>query len=405
MNEEQYYSPIIQAMIHTATLQKQGAQQEIEKQKNADEKKLREQALKQAQQQIENAHEMNLKQSDLALQHLNLQQQQHNMQLELSRIQALKEGQGVLANAKPGTDLTKIAPGLTNFLQGGSQFQPQQSRQLPVELGGDQQQAQVPQEQPQADLSGLFDPQAAGRAKAAEVTAVGAAQEPFKIREEDRANNHKLEQLGVQKGYDESITKIRGEYANANARINGAYHLRGIQLMHQLGLDDGSGSTSSIAKSLLDGIYDGNIDYSKLTPDQKRVVTGYAQGTGELSSLPADGKTYKAKLDAVTGIQTMLAQYKDLAANFSRDSFGAFDKGNQNITLPLIGTLQRTAPGSDLESKIAAMKSSGGQLATFFDQQNRKSDAEIIRQVMGEFDPKATAKQNMNKINTHIKQL
>jgi len=406
VNEDQYYNPIIQAMVHTATLQKQGAQQEIEKKRNEQQNKIQEQGLAQAQQQIENAHEMQLKQHDIAEQTLAIHRKQADMEAELNRFHALKAAQEVLSGAKPGLDLNKVAPGLTQFLQGsGQQFQPQQSRQLPIELGGDQQQPMAQQQAPQADFSGLFDPEAKARQVGAVTKAEEEAKLPSLLKVKDAENNHKLQQLGVQKGYDESIARIHGDYQTANARINGAYHLEGIRLMHQLGLDDGSGSNASVAKSLLDGIYNGNQDYSKLTPDQKRAVTGYAQGTGELSSIPSDGKAYKAKLDSVSGIQTLISQYKELAADYSRDSKGAFDRGNQNVTLPLVGTLQRTAPGSDLESKIAAMKSSGGQLATFFDQQNRKSDAEIIRQVMGEFDPKATAKQNVDKLTTHLKQL
>ncbi len=458
MNEDQYYSPIIQAMVHTATLQKQGQQQEIEKERNKNEAAARQEGLKQAQQTIDQNHENQLRQHDLALQQLELQHQHENLQAELSRFNATKTLQEILGGAKPGFDIGKIAPGITKFLQGGGQQQVQTQQQPQVDdpflktdmgdyiskaknagksmseigqnligAGWNQQEVldglnhyqditsqpqpnqQIPPAAPAVSgenpMAGLFDPEAKARQIGAETTAKAGAEEPFKIREEDRANTNKLALLGAQKDADKEIARIHGAYQLSGDRINGAYHLQGIQLMHQLGLDDGSGSNAGIAKSLLDGIFNGNEDFSKLTPDQKRAVTGYAQGTGELSSIPSDGKSYKAKLDSVTGIQTMLSQYKDLAANFSRDSQGVWDRGNQNITLPLVGTIQRTAPGSDLESKIAAMKSSGGQLATFFDQQNRKSDAEIIRQVMGEFDPKATAKQNMDKLNTHIKQL
>ncbi len=405
MNEDQYYSPIIQAMIHTATLQKQGAQQEIEKQKNADEKKLREQGLKQAQQQIDQAHQIQLKQHDIAEQTLGLHRKTADIQAELTRIQAMKEAQGVLSGAKPGTDLNAIAPGLTNFLQsGGQQFQPQQSRQLPVELGGDQQQIQTPPAT--QDLSGLYDPEAAGRKalSVAKAESQGKAEGalPSEIQLKNLDNVHKLAQIGVQKDADKELAKIRGEYQLSGDRINGANHLQGIRLMHQLGLDDGSGQNAAIAKTLVDDIYNGTTDYNKLTPDQKRVVTGYAQGTGDLAGLPKDGKAYGAKLDAVSRMQTLMDQYRDLAANYSRDSAGSFGKGN--ISAPG-GILQATLPGSDLKSKIDAMKGSGGALATFFDQNNRKSDAEIIRSVMASFDPASTMKQNGGKIQQHVDQL
>ncbi len=226
MNEEQYYSPIINAMIHTASLQKQGAQQEIEKQKNADEKKLREQQLKQAQQQIDQVHEMNLKQSDLASKHLELQRQQHDLQQELTRMQVVKEAQGVLSNAKPGADITKIAPGLTQFLQGGGQqFQPQQSRQLPAELGGDQQ-PQIQQPEPQADLSGLFDPQAAVRKEADLVRAKGEAEAPFKQKEMEDQLKMTKELTQYKTGLENVDKKLDRESHERIARIQASARVR-----------------------------------------------------------------------------------------------------------------------------------------------------------------------------------
>ena len=66
--EDQYYNPIIQAMIHTATLQKQGAQQEIEKQKNKEDAAARQQQLKQEEARIKNEHEYQLSHLDLLTQ-------------------------------------------------------------------------------------------------------------------------------------------------------------------------------------------------------------------------------------------------------------------------------------------------------------------------------------------------
>jgi hypothetical protein len=47
----------------------------------------------------------------------------------------------------------------------------------------------------------------------------------------------------------------------------------------------------------------------------------------------------------------------------------------------------------------------GGALASFFDDNKRKSDQEILRSVNGLFDPKATREQNLQKIEMHKKQL
>src|ERR1035437_1861271 len=52
----QNVNPIIQAMIATANLQKQGAQQDIEKERNKNEVAARQEQLKQSQQILENSH-------------------------------------------------------------------------------------------------------------------------------------------------------------------------------------------------------------------------------------------------------------------------------------------------------------------------------------------------------------
>ena len=213
-------------------------------------------------------------------------------------------------------------------------------------------------------------------------------------------------ELGVQHGQNElAAANVHGRYQLADANINGINHLKGIALMHSLGMDDGSGNGAAQVKQLADGIYDGNIDYSKLTPDQKKATDAYLTGTGELGSLPTNQKDYSKKIETVSGLQTLVNQYRSLAKNYSIDSPGSTAKGNQFVKMPLIGSVGRVEPGSDLDSQLNSVKSSGGQLASFFDQQNRKSDAEILRQVTGWFDPKATAQQNLQKINDHVNQL
>lgn len=179
----------------------------------------------------------------------------------------------------------------------------------------------------------------------------------------------------------------------AEANINNAGRLKNTMLMHQFGMDDGSGIASTYAHNLTNDIFDGQADYSKLTSDQKRLVDNYAAASGE-RGLPTNGKDYSDKIGTVTGLQALVNQYRDLAQNYSKDSPGGGPM--QMLQHGQFGLV----PTSDLNSKLDTAKASGGALATFFDKQNRKSDAEILRQTKGFFDPTATTAQNLQKINT-----
>jgi hypothetical protein len=143
------------------------------------------------------------------------------------------------------------------------------------------------------------------------------------------------------------------------------------------------------------GILDGQTSYSALPKDVKIGVNQLAAARG--TSLPTNQKQYSDRLDTVSGIEDLITQYKDLAINYSRDSEGS----NILYRLPLLNGTK--IPYTDLKSKADALKATGGSLASFFDKQNRKSDAEILRQFDGLFDPKSTMEQNLDKINSHVK--
>lgn len=104
-------------------------------------------------------------------------------------------------------------------------------------------------------------------------------------------------------------------------------------------------------------------------------------------------------------LDNLLGQFQDLALNYSTDSPGSSARGNQHITIPILGTKQRTIPGSDLDSKLGTVTAQSGELATFFDENNRKAQAEILRSKEGLFNPKFTVKQNLQKIEDFRGQL
>ena len=381
-NEASYISPIIQAMI--ASAQQEEAQQRLQQGEEAQ----KQQVAAQKQQQ--------------SLQEKMVQQAEERLQNEADHNKGMLGVQQSLAEAQiEGNRLNQVKM-LHDLIGGG------------VPAGAIQNQAPAG-----VDVSQFPGPQQLAQNEAQRIGAATAAQEgaraPFVEQEKQNDFNraqslhnldfqNRMTEVGANNAEAERLAQISGDRSMAVANLNGQYHLRGIEAMHQLGLDT-SGGQPDQAKQLVDGLYDGNIDYSKLTQDQKRAVGAYASGTGELSSLPTNTAAYSKKLDAVTGLQTLLNQYRDLAVNYSRDASGAATKGNYEFNMGALGTHGWVSSGSDLDSKMKALSASAGQLATFFDQQNRKSDAEILRKQIGNFDPKATTQQNLQKLQTHVGQL
>src|SRR5665647_2747920 len=101
----QNVNPIIQAMIATANLQKQGQQQDIEKERNKNEAAARQEGLKQAQKALEYQHEHNLSQ-------LEVQRMQAEAQIRSEHAtELLKHQQFVHAGGDYKSVLDQMAPG------------------------------------------------------------------------------------------------------------------------------------------------------------------------------------------------------------------------------------------------------------------------------------------------------
>src|SRR5712671_4508364 len=94
----QSYNPIIQAMIATAHLQKQGQQQEIEKERNKQEAAARQEGLKQAQKALDYQHEHNIAQ-------LEVQRMQAEANMKAQRAETLLRHQ---AFVHAGGDYRKV---------------------------------------------------------------------------------------------------------------------------------------------------------------------------------------------------------------------------------------------------------------------------------------------------------
>ena len=110
----QAYNPIIQAMIATAHLQKQGQQQDIEKERNKQEAAARQEGLKQAQKALEYQHEHNLAQ-------LEVQRMQAEANMKAQQAETLLRHQAfVHAGGDYRKVLDSVAPGLNKPLSGGA---------------------------------------------------------------------------------------------------------------------------------------------------------------------------------------------------------------------------------------------------------------------------------------------
>lgn len=408
-NEAQYYSPIIQAMIESSHNAQHKEDREKQVQQFKDDLQLRQLQQKDQEHRTDNEEKRINNEHD---QWAETMEKVHLPQIQAALAQnrianlasardALSKGMDPSVFQHPGIKLPPI-PGL-GFGGGNAGQTPDDMLDIPG-VG------QVPKKgfRTAQEESDFINNQAAKGAGIKQM-AIEQAGEQFKdadavrSRESERLKqagdleNRKTE-LGISSASAERLAKIRDQGETSRTLLNGANHLKGISLMHQLGQDDENGTQAGYAKQLTDSIFNGQSQYGALTADQKRLVTNYSAGTGE--SVPTNGKDYAEKLNKMGDMQNLINQYRDLATNYSSDSKnGGFKARMEN------GQMGGLVPKSDLNSKLDSMKASGGQLASFFDQQNRKSDAEILRQVTGAFDPKANTQQNLEKLNQHVQLL
>lgn len=399
-NESQYFAPIVQAYLEATKGMQQNQNAQLERQQRQQqldqEAKQQDALLKQAQQKIDQEKQNQDELHDVALQHL-----------KIANRQAAEATFEHLTNLiKGGTSPQAAAQGLGGTSQRGNfpGAMAQRDLLLPqttpaedtINLNGQQIPVSGLQTQAQAQEAALnqFKAQAGIQAGAnAEAT------EPYKIAAEARATKAKKEEMAQQEQFQLAQDQANNDRVMGVARVNGQYHLQGIRMMHDLGLEDGSGAVSNLAKKLTDGIFNGTVDPSKLTPDQKKVVTAYASANGE--TIPTN-KNYATNLDNIGNLDVLLNQYKDLAQNYSKDSPGDTNTLGTRLAHGQLGGLIGT---SDLNAKQDALKAQAGLLAKQFEGQARTSDANIVRQALGSFDPAATVEQNLGKLNTRYQDL
>lgn len=395
--EAQYINPIIQAMFETANLSQKVAQRKQESEQFKAEQALREKTAAATQKHLEGQTEY---QKSLIEQ----EAERLKQQADLNHIHGLQLINELTAR---GLDIRKI-------LQPGKPQPTGETQQAPGIVGG------IPQTKPTVQVPGLGDVDPTGfqtpAGEAQRIQNLVQSQEQgkqnvlgpleMKYKNIDAQNrlalqsNEFAQQLRMLQGQGanaERLERIRAGAQQANTNLTGQYHLKGIEIANGIDPNDPAG-TNNVNENLIDGILQGQEDYKALPKARKQGIDALAASRGWI--LPTDQKKYAKDLDSITTIQQVLSQFRDLANNYSRDT-----PGGTNISKLSGGLVGGVIPGTDLSSKLDTMKGMGGTLASYFDQQNRKSDAEILREVTAAYDPKATKQQNLTKLEDLTKRL
>lgn len=380
---------------------------------------------------IKHAHEQANQAHDLALKQLDEIHQQHQAAHDIaSKDVELRTNANDMQRALVEQQLKQH---LNDYYASGApaptDSQPQPavpSEQTPGIIGGIPAKPQQAFNLPQEHIAAIFGPEAA------KMFPQGTTIDP-----ELNARLFKL-QVAHQTALGDVQATTAGKVAGAQeeAKVPGL-----MALAHQKSLDDREGRLAIAVQQGLDRNYaattmaDARRDTAKIMAESRMFVASLAHNNKEIDpnaieqayndnvlglkdlkdfdpktrlqiealhhqigTVAPDKKQLDTTLNIVPQIEGLMAQYKDTIKKFSRDgtqasSTQAFVSGGSGI------------PGTDLRSTLDGLRGTGGMLATFFDKQNRKSDAEILREVKANFDPRNTVQQNMDKLNHNVQLL
>lgn len=407
-----YIHPIIQAMVDSANLKSRAIGQQNQSDQEREQAKNRRDELALAVNRAKEESRLNDSRLDLQRQQYKQAQDEfiakthHDALADISTglqpVEGLKSAPTIptALNSQPGAPNQTVTPSPASVAPAPNFSQmpapgPADSQDGNVDVGGTSMPRAVVAQIPQnvAKIAGQRAQAVAEAQDAAKLPNQAAATKAAQDREDarDKAN------------YDRAIAVARIT-ANSN-------HDRGEMLLlgRIMAMNGGMPVDPDVANSKYNSILDGQTGYATLSKGEKDSVDKIAAMRG--TSLPTNQSAYSKKLDQSVAVQKLLDQYRDLATNFSSDSPNQPDAGLLDKTvkgaqqIPLVGRFINPAgiPGTDIQSKVADLKSQAGQLAGYFDQNNRKSDQEIQRSFNGVFDPRSTMKQNLAKLEDHLK--
>lgn len=359
----QSYNPIIQAMIATANLQKQGQQQDIEKERN---KQLADQAkssLAAETKRIENEHEHQLATIDLA-------GKAHSLAAEAQHMQTAAMLRDLAAK---GVDVGKL--GLSGLFNGGQTMgaNPKDQANTPPHvlpqnatpvLGSTPAQQQSQGQTP--DISSIFPGAAAEAARVrglAGAQAGGAAEGELPFQQQLAKTKFENEQaLGTQKfGFESTLqgARISSEEKVAAAHINSAETIAKLSRssaerisaatnqthLQAMGMDPNTnkGMVQSMYLGSLTGDYDLN---PSVNPLERIVYNQVQQSGGHLVS-----KKEALGLREAQKLVPLFDKMEALANQFPTSTSGAWAQGH---TVGLANTL---GIPTDLQNKITIINS------------------------------------------------
>lgn len=397
-DESQYYNPIIQAMIQTAQMKQQQGQFQQSKELEA-------QRVAQQEQQIQD-YEKNVQfQHDQAQQILDLQRKQSDIAMQTHQLGMLDYAMRARQAGAPDQFIQNI-PGM-NPSQGGDIGLPQLQNApgLPPGIGPS---ISPISGAPPISISSLPGPsditqQMANRTALIEQAKNDAdwpslvAQNDL-LRANDTAHLNQVYQndVNMQKmkgGNAVELENLRAAAGESEAKIRASADNYRTQAEYQLGAT--GAANAQFGNQVVEDMFNGNRSYPGAPTYIKRLADQTVSATGE-TGLPTD-KSYPQKLDMLGRVDQLISAYRNLANNYSVDA-----PHGGTVQMMQDGQLKGLVPLSDLNSAIDTVHANGGTLGTFYDMQNRKSDAEILRQQKGLFDPTGTIAQNNAKINTQM---
>jgi len=290
------YNPIIQAMIATAHLQKQGQQQEIEKERNKQEAAARKESLKHEEARIQNEHEHQIAQIELA-------GKQHALAAEAAQLQRAAMMRDLSIK---GVDVSKL--GLSGLFNGGQTVGTKPEDQLNSPPHAVPQNATpvigstpISQAQPQAQQIFPGPAQEAERVKnlaAAESGGKAQGELPFEQQKmqsqfgfqkqlQDAAHESALKIAEIGKATQYDIAKLSKETQLAIANMTNRTHL-------QIAGMGGDATSQQVMKSLMLGMATGEIKPSGTNP-LERIAYSNLQAQG---FRPVDAKEVQALRDS-----------------------------------------------------------------------------------------------------------
>jgi hypothetical protein len=388
-NEEQYINPIIQAMVHSATLQANAAHLEAQKKQNESENKLRQQQNDLAEKRLEEEHQQHLDMlNKIHLPMLNAQLAAHKINT-IEELRKVAQGGGDLGQIFPAGQPQQNLPNLGNVELPGPELAPKPTinvegvgQNIPPEAFGTPEGAlKLMEGQARAKASG----EAAGELPYQKELSAFKTDQEIKLKKTEEAftsseNQKKLEQSLKIANMDDATKRWSvGVETNARTKLFGLEH----------------GLSSDMIRS---GITQASLGQLNLNADDPfhRVVR---QAITEAGGRPLDPKEAEV-LKGSNQLKPYLDKLKDWANTYlpSEKEQGAVGAGAEAMAQ---GFLMKTPIPTDAKNKLEQIKSGAFNIAKQIDNNtNGRMPMQQVQLVLDSFaNPGVTREMALDKAN------